>query len=89
MSENRVNQPKWNITNSRVYGEGMSYNLTNRVTAEKLHSTLNNYEIQIQNLESQINTTQNIDDINNQLKTVLNDLEVLKHDITLLKEKIE
>ena len=89
MSENRVNQPKWNITNSRVYGEGMSINCTNRITAQKLHNTLNNYEIRISDLESQINTTQNIDDIQKQLKAVLMDLEVLKHDITLLKEKIE
>ena len=85
----RVNQPKWNIEHSRVYGQGMSYNLTNKVTAEKLYNTLNGYEIKIENLESHIQTTRNIKDINKQLKAVLMDLEVLKHDITLLKEKIE
>lgn len=84
-----VNQPKWQIQASRVYGEGMSINCTNQVTAEKLHSTLNNYEIRISDLESQINTTRNIDDIQKQLKAVLMDLEVLKHDITLLKDKLE
>ena len=82
-------QPKWNIKHSRVYGQGMSYNLTNKVTAEKLYNTLNGYETQINNLESQIQTTQNIKDINKQLKAVLMGLEVLKHDITVLKDKLE
>ena len=86
----RVNQPqKWKIQSSRVYGEGMSYNLTNKVTAEKLYNTLNGYETQINNLESQIQTTRNIQDINKQLKAVLMDLEVLKHDIDVLKDKLE
>ena len=84
-----VNQPKWNINNSRVYGQGMSINCTNKVTAEKLHNTLNTYELQIEDLESQIQTTRNMHDINKQLKAVLMDLEVLKHDITILKDKLE
>ena len=50
---------KWNITGSRVHGEGQSYNCTNKITALQLQSTLNQYEktiqhyneIQTQNLE--------------------------------------
>lgn len=79
----------YKIQGSRVYGQGMSINCTNKVTAEKLHNTLNNYELQIEDLESQIQTTRNIKDINKQLKAVLMDLEVLKHDITILKDKLE
>ena len=85
----RVNQPKWNIEHSRVYGEGMSINCTNKITAEQLQTTLNGYEIKIETLESQIQTTRNIKDINKQLKAVLMDLEVLKHDINVLKDKLE
>ena len=79
----------YKIQGSRVYGQGMSINCTNKVTAEKLHNTLNTYELQIEDLESQIQTTRNIKDINKQLKAVLMDLEVLKHDITILKDKLE
>ena len=38
---------KWHIQGSRVYGDGWSYNLTNRTDAVQLCTTLNNYEIRL------------------------------------------
>ena len=35
---------EWKIQGSRVYGNGQNYNCTNKITAEQLHNTLNNYE---------------------------------------------
>lgn len=45
---------KWNITGSRVHGQGQSYNCTNKITATQLQSTLNTYENTIQQYETQI-----------------------------------
>ena len=42
MSENRVNP--YNIQGARVYGNGKSYSLTNKVTAIDLCATLNDQE---------------------------------------------
>jgi len=39
---------KWNIQGSRVYGDGKSFNLNNRITATQLQATLNQYEQTIQ-----------------------------------------
>ena len=39
---------EWKKDNSRVYGNGQSYNLTNKITATELQNTLNTYEHQIQ-----------------------------------------
>ena len=85
----RVNQQKWKIQHSRVYGDGKSYNCTNRVTAKDLHQTLNNYETEIQNLNKQNKTNHNIDAINKQIKQILMDVEILRHDIETLKNKLE
>ena len=39
---------KYSIQGSRVYGDGKSFNLNNRITATQLQSTLNQYETTIQ-----------------------------------------
>lgn len=64
---------------SRVYGQGMSINCTNRVTAEQLCNRLNNYEQTIH-----LNNT-----IGKDLKVIIMDLKVLKHDIKKVVEKLE
>ena len=74
----RVNPP-YKTDHSRVYGQGMSINCTNIVTAEQLCNTLNNYEKEIQT-----NNT-----IGKDLKIIIMDLKVLKHDIKKVMEKIE
>ena len=79
MSEDRVNSPKWNIQNSRVYGDGHSFQCTNQITAQDLCCILNQYEKQ--------NTLNNT--IGKDLKVILMDLKVLKHDIKTVMEKIE
>ena len=85
----RVNQPKWQIKHTRVYGNGYSFNCTNKITAEQLHKTLTNYETEVTNISKQNTTSKNIEAIDKQLKQVLMDLEILKHDIDVLKDKLE
>ena len=83
---NRVNQPKWKIQNSRVYGDGKSFNCTNRITAEQLYNTLNTYENTIQlntNIEKQF------DNITKQIIQVKLSIGLLQEDITRLKEIME
>lgn len=69
----------YRIQGSRVFGQGMSINCTNIVTAEQLCNRLNNYEREIQ-----LNNT-----IGKDLKIIIMDLKVLKHDIKKVMEKIE
>ena len=69
----------YRIQGSRVFGQGMSINCTNIVTAEQLCNRLNQYEKEIQ-----LNNT-----IGKDLKIIIMDLKVLKHDIKKVMEKLE
>ena len=69
----------YRIQGSRVFGQGMSINCTNRVTAQDLCNLLNQYETQIQ-----LNNT-----IGKDLKVIRMDVKVLKHDIKKVMEKLE
>ena len=86
MSEDRVNQPKWNIQGSRVYGDGQSFNCTNRITAEQLHNTLCNYE---KDFKLTQNTTEQFDKITKQVIQIQLTLGILDEDIKKLKGVIE
>ena len=78
MSEDRVNPP-YKTDHSRVYGNGRSYNCTNKITAIELCNLLNNYEREIE-----LNNT-----IGKDLKVIIMDLKILKHDIKKVMEKLE
>ena len=78
MSDNRVNQP-YKIQGSRVYGNGQSYNCTNKITAETLQNTLNN-------LTEYRNTSTNID---SKLDEISKQVIQLKLSINILSEEIE
>ena len=80
---------EWKKQGSRVYGQGQSYNCTNKITAKTLQNTLNNYENKIQELQTQINTQNNQQEIQAYLVKILMDLSILKHDINTLKEALE
>lgn len=80
---------KWQIQGSRVYGNGQSYNCTNKVTAEQLQATLNHYETILElnnNLDTQfhkitkeliqVNLTLGI--LNEEIKTLIGDIHALK-----------
>ena len=79
---------KWRITGSRVYsnGEGKSYNLTNRITAEQLYNTLTQYEQSIQLSES---TDTKLDNITKQVIQIQMTLNILQHDLDKLKEALK
>ena len=88
MSKDRVNQPKWNITGSRVYsnGEGKSYNCTNKITAQDLYHTLTEYEKTVQLTES---TDTKLDNITKQVIQIQMTLNILQHDLDKLKEALK
>ena len=79
---------KWRITGSRVYsnGEGKSYNLTNRITAEQLYNTLTEYEKTVQLTES---TDTKLDNITKQVIQIQMTLNILQHDLDKLKEALK
>ena len=82
----RVNQPKWNIQGSRVYGDGKSFNCTNIATAKDLHNTLNTYENNI-NLEQNIN--KHYEQLNKQIISLQMDLSNVQDTVNKLKEVIQ
>ena len=72
----------WKIQGSRVYGNGISINCTNKVTAKELHNKLTTYENTIHELEKQIK-------LEKHFQTIIMDLKILKEDIEILKEKLQ
>ena len=77
---------EWKIQGSRVYGNGQNYNCTNKITAEQLHNTLNNYEKTVQlhrNLDKQF------DNITRQLIQTNLSLNILKDDMERLTKELD
>ena len=77
---------KWQIQGSRVYGNGQSYNCTNKVTAEQLQSTLNQYETTV-NLHR--NLDKQFDNITRQLIQTNLSLNILKDDMERLTKELQ
>ena len=79
---------KWNITGSRVYtnGEGKSFNLTNKITAEQLYNILTEYEKAITLTET---TSTQLTKIDKQLIQINMTLNILKHEVDKLGEMIQ
>ena len=73
---------KYEQINTRVKGNGYSYNLNTKIDAIKLADTLNNYETKIEQLQKIIN-------IEKQLKIITMDLSIIKHDLDTVKQKLE
>lgn len=84
MSDNRVNQP-YRIQGSRVYGNGQSYNLHNKVTAEQLHCTLNRLT-ETQNLSQ--NIEQQYDQITKQIIQLKLSVNTLREEVNKLEDTI-
>ena len=80
-----MNEPTYKVNNSRVYGAGWSYNLTNQKDAIKLAETLNNYE-NIVNLQSNID--KQFDKITRELIQVKMTLSMLNSEIQTLSGDI-
>ena len=82
---------KWLLNNSRVYtnGEGKSFNLNNKITAQTLHTTLTNYENQLKQMENQINTDKNYKEIQQQFIALQMDIKVVQDDIDKIKELLK
>ena len=82
---------KWLLNNSRVYtdGEGKSFNLNNKITAQTLHTTLTNYENKLKQMEKQINTTKNYTKIQQQLQQLETNIHEAKNDLNKIKELIQ
>ena len=73
---------KYKTIQTRVQGNGYSYNLNNKIDATKLCETLNNYEAKIESLHELM-------DIENQLKIVTMDMAIIKHDLDTIKKRLE
>ena len=76
----------YKVQGSRVYGQGYSYNLTSKIDAERLVTTLNKYETTSQinkNIEKQF------DKLEKQVIQIKLSIGTLQEDIQYLKQIME
>ena len=82
---------EWKIQGSRVYGNGQSYNCTNKITAEQLHNTLTTYEKTVQlnkNIEQQFDKlTRQVIQVQMTLKILNDEINNLTSDINAIKDR--
>ena len=82
---------EWKIQGSRVYGNGQSYNCTNKITAEQLHNTLTTYEKTVQlnkNIEQQFDKlTRQVIQVQMTLKILDDEINNLASDINAIKDR--
>ena len=74
---------------SRVYGNGMSINCTNIVTAETLQNRLNGYENKINELQMQINIQQDYNKLRQYIIALQMDISTLQSTMNKIKELLE
>lgn len=77
---------EWKIQGSRVYGNGNSYNCTNKATAESLLNTLNTYE---KTSRLNKNIDKQFDKITRQLIQTNHSLNILKDDMERLTKELD
>lgn len=85
----RVNQKKWNRKQSRVYGNGLSINCNNIITAETLQNTLNQYETTIHQLKTELTINTNYEKLKTQITALQMDLKVVQDDLDKIKELLQ
>ena len=82
---------EWKIQGSRVYGNGQSYNCTNKITAEQLHNTLTTYEKTVElnkNIEQQFDKlTRQVIQVQMTLKILDDEINNLASDINAIKDR--
>ena len=79
----------YKCTNSRVYGEGMSINCTNKITATELCNKLNTYETTIQTLQSQLTINTNYEKLQQYLIALQMDISNIQADLNKIKELLK
>ena len=84
-----MSEQTYNRKGSRVYGQGLSINCTNIVTAETLQNRLNNYENTIQQLQTEIRINTDYDKLRKYLIAIQMDVTTLQADIDKIKEVLK
>ena len=79
----------WKRKQTRVYGDGKSYNCLNIVTAKELQCILNNYETKITEQQAEIQTNTNLTKIRQQLIALQMDITQIQNDLDKIKELIQ
>ena len=85
----KESEQTYNRKGSRVYGNGMSINCTNIVTAENLQNTLNNYETEITHLQSQIHINTNYEKLQQYIIALQMDIKTVQGDIDKIKDLLK
>ena len=79
----------WQRKQTRVYGDGKSYNCLNIVTAKELQCILNGYETRITEQQAEIQTNSNLHKIRQQLIALQMDITQIQNDLNKIKELIQ
>lgn len=77
---------EWQIQGSRVYGQGKSYNCTNKITANDLYNTLTQYE---QTIQTNHRTDKKLDEIEKQVIALQMDLSNVQDTVNKIKEALK
>ena len=75
----------WHLQGSRVYGNGKSFNCSNKITAEQLYCTLTEYEKTVTLTQ---NTEQKLDNITKGVIHIQMSLNILQADVDKLKKEL-
>ena len=75
----------WKIQGSRVYGNGKSFNCSNKITAEQLYCTLTQYEKTVTLTQ---NTEQKLDNITRSIITLEMNLTQVQDTVNTIKKEL-
>ena len=80
---------KYITKNTRVQGNGYSYNLNNKIDANKLCEKLNNYENKINELQKQLTTQDKYKELQKHIIALQMDLTNVQADLNRIKEMMQ
>jgi hypothetical protein len=80
---------KYITKNTRVQGNGYSYNLNNKYDATKLCEKLNNYENKINELQKQLTTQDKYKELQKHIIALQMDLTNVQADLNRIKEMMQ
>ena len=78
----------WEIKGARVYGQGISINCTNKLTAQELYNKLTEYEQTVKELEHYKELDQKLDKILQQIINIQMTVGILQNELTKIHEEL-
>ena len=78
----------WKINGARVYGQGLSINCTNKVTAQELYNKLTEYEQTLKELEQYKELDKKLDKALQQIINIQMTISILQDELSKIHEEL-